>query len=304
MRREGYPKLFKNLRDSLRGEVHENELLSRHTTWRVGGAVDLFIVPEDKSELLTSLTLLEDAGIPWFVLGAGSNLLVKDGGIRGAVIHLGRFQQMVFDARGKARAGGGLPLMTLIRQSALQGLSGLESLAGIPGTVGGAVAMNAGAGAQEMADVVFSVTLAGPGGEEIWNAERLRFGYRSSELGGDKVVVEVLLQFTQAEPARLEEEIRQRIAHRQAAHSVGGFNAGSVFKNPEGCQAWRLIDEAGLRGASVGGARVSEKHANFIVNNGSATSSDILELMNRIRETVRLRTGIILEPEVCIVGTD
>jgi UDP-N-acetylmuramate dehydrogenase len=304
VRFEGYPKLFKNLRASLRGEVYENELLSRHTTWRVGGAVDFFIVPEDKSELLTSLDLLHDAGIPWFVLGAGSNLLVKDGGVRGAVIHLSRFQQMVFDAEGKARAGGGLPLMTLIRQSALRGLSGLESLAGIPGTVGGAVAMNAGAGGREMADVVRSVTLADPGGEEIWEAERLRFGYRSLELGGEKVVVEALLRLEQAEVAMLEEEIRWRIAHRQVAHSVDGFNAGSVFKNPEGCQAWRLIEEAGLRGASVGGARVSEKHANFIVNNGSATSSDILELMNRIRDTVRLRTGIMLEPEVRIVGTD
>jgi UDP-N-acetylmuramate dehydrogenase len=216
----------------------------------VGGPADLFIVPADRSELVTVLRLLAEAGIPWVAIGAGSNLLVRDGGFRGAALHTGRLRRIAFTEDGKVLAEGGVPLMTLIREAAVRGLGGLEALAGIPGTVGGGVAMNAGAGGQEMANVVREVHLAGPRGEEIWRAERLQFAYRSSNLTPERVVAAATLQFGAADPARLEEDIRRRLQKRQSAQRVGAPNAGSVFKNPEGQQAWRLIDAAGLRGAA------------------------------------------------------
>lgn len=296
--------LFESLQRSLRGRVLENEPLSGHTTWRVGGPADLFVVPADRDEVLTALRLFEEFGVPWMVLGSGSNLLVRDGGIRGAVLHPGRLREMVFETGGAVRVEGGLPLMALIRETARRGLSGIEALAGIPGTVGGAVAMNAGAGGQEMGEVVRSVTLAGPDGEETWAVEQLRFGYRRSALPPGRVVTEAQLQFRPAQPAVLKGEIRRRIQHRRTAHGVGGPNAGSVFKNPPGHHAWRLIDEAGLRGTVVGGAEVAQRHANFIVNRGGATARDVIELIDRVREAVRRRTGIVLETEVRIVGDD
>lgn len=296
--------LFEKLRDTLRGVVTADEPLARHTTWRVGGPADLFVAPEDRADLLTALKLLAADGVPWLVLGAGSNLLVRDGGLRGAVVHTGRLRELDFGPGGTVRAGGGLPLMTLIREAARRGLGGLEAMAGIPGTLGGGVAMNAGAGGQDIGSVVRSVTLAGPTGEERWGRERLRFAYRRSNLPGDRVLVAAELQLHEVEAALLEEAIAARIRHRREAQGVGAPNAGSVFKNPSGDQAWRLIDAAGLRGLTVGGARVSERHANFIVNAGGATARDILELIDRVREAVRRQSGTELEPEVRIVGED
>lgn len=286
------------------GRVRLNEPLARHTTWRVGGPADFFIEPASSSELCASLQLLEQANVPWFVLGAGSNLLVRDGGFRGAAIHLKHFRQLLFGPKGVVKAGAGLALMNLIRETVQHGLGGLETLAGIPGTVGGGVVMNAGAGGKSIGDVVRLVTLVGSGGEESWGVEKLGFAYRRSALSGDKVVVEVQFHLKPGDVADLEKEIERCLAHRREAHSVGGANAGSVFKNPEGFQAWQLIDETGLRGAVEGDAQVSRRHANFIVNRGNATARDILTLMDRIVEMVHKRTGILLEPEVHVVGVD
>jgi UDP-N-acetylmuramate dehydrogenase len=294
--------LIEKLQEALAGEVLEDEPLDRHATWRVGGPAEIFIVPADRHDLRQALTLLYEAKMPWLVLGAGSNLLVRDGGIRGAAIHTGRLRELSMEDGGTVRAGGGLPLMTLIRETARRGLAGLEALAGIPGTVGGAVAMNAGAGGQDLSGVVRSVTLAGGDGEEEWPAARLQFGYRSTALPKDKVVTAAQFSFHPADPGKVEEEIQFRTARRRETQSVGAPNAGSVFKNPPGLCAWRLIDEAGLRGLTVGGAMVAQKHANFIVNTGRATAGDILELIDRIRETVLKLTGIELEPEIRVVG--
>ena len=295
---------IEKLQRALAGKVLENEPLARHTTWRVGGTARIFIVPADHRDLLKALALLREAQVSWLPLGAGSNLLVRDGGVRGAVIHTVALRELHMEDGGVVRAGGGLPLMTLIRETSRQGLAGLEALAGIPGTVGGAVAMNAGAGGQELSGVVRSVILAGEEGEDEWSAERLNFGYRSSALPGDKVVTAAHLRFRPADAAELAKEIRTRIALRKDAQSVGAPNAGSVFKNPPGLSAWRLIDEAGLRGLTAGGAMVAQKHANFIVNRGGATAGDILALIDGIREKVLKQTGIELEPEVRIVGEE
>lgn len=278
--------------------------MARHTTWRVGGPADLFIEPLDRDELGRALALLGQARIPWLAVGGGSNLLVRDGGIRGAVLHLKHLRRLEIAPTGQVKAGGGLPLMTLIRATTAQGLAGLEALAGIPGTVGGGVAMNAGAGGQQLADVVESATLLGTTGETIWSRERLQFGYRRSALAGEWILVEADLGFRRDSAARLAEIVRQRLAQRRAAQQVGGPNAGSVFRNPPEQPAWKLIEQAGLRGARVGGARVAERHANFIVNTGDARARDIIELIDRIRDEVRKVSGIELEPEVRIVGED
>jgi UDP-N-acetylmuramate dehydrogenase len=296
--------LFETLRSRLKGTVTADELLSRHTTWRVGGPADLFIVPADRAELVTVLRLLAEAGVPWVAIGAGSNLLVRDGGVRGAVLHTGGLRRLTFAEDGRVQAEGGVPMMTLIREAAVRGLAGLEALAGIPGTVGGGIVMNAGAAGQAMADVVCEVHLAGPQGEEQWGRERLQFAYRSSNLPPDRVVAAATLQLRAADPSPLEEDIRRRLQQRQAAQRVGAPNAGSVFKNPEGQQAWRLIDAAGLRGEAIGGAQVAEKHTNFIVNRGGASARDILVLIDRVRERVLKHSGIKLEPEVRIIGDD
>lgn len=293
-----------NLRAAFHGEIRTAEPLSRHTTWRVGGPADLFLTPVDRDDLLLALRTLAAGGVPWFPLGAGSNLLVRDGGFRGAAVYLGLLRRLEFGLDGEVAAGGGLPLMSLVRATAGRGLSGVEGLAGVSGTVGGAVVMNAGAGGQELAAVVKTAILAGPEGEEIWDVDRLAFGYRRSAVPDGRIVVEATLRFTPASVNDLQEAIARHLAHRRAAHPVGLPHAGSVFKNPPGQAAWRLIEAAGMRGAKVGGAQISPPHANFIVNAGGATAADILTLIDRIREAVLKQSGIELVPEVRIVGED
>lgn len=278
--------------------------MARHTTWRVGGPADLFIEPADQADLLRALQLLKAAGVPWMVVGAGSNLLVKDGGIRGAVISLRNFRQLTIQPTGVVTAGGGVPLMALIRETTARGLAGLEALAGIPGTVGGGVAMNAGAGGQQLADVVKSVLLADPLGVETWTHDQLRFVYRNSALNRERILISAVMQFRHGDVAELAEIVQQRLGQRRSSQRVGGPNAGSVFKNPPGQSAWQLIEAAGMRGVEIGGAKVAEQHANFIVNGGQARAEDILALIEWIREQVRIVSGIELEPEVRIVGAD
>jgi UDP-N-acetylmuramate dehydrogenase len=296
--------LFDILKTSLPGRVLADEPMARHTSWRIGGPADLFVRPLDCGELIWVLDRLREHGVPWQVIGGGSNLLVRDGGIRGAVIHPGHFDTVIFETDCSVRAGAGLRLMRLIRAAAALGLGGLERLAGIPATVGGAVAMNAGAGGQDLAGVVRSVTLAGPDGTEEWPAAALRFGYRRSAVPADRIVTEACLQLHPADPAALEKEIAARLRHRRTTQGVGRPNAGSVFKNPPQESAWQLIDRAGLRGAAVGRAQVSERHSNFIVNCGGARAADVLALIDRIQKQVEQKTGIRLEPEIRIVGSE
>ncbi len=294
--------IVQEMRAALRGEVLTSEPMSRHTTWRIGGPADLFVQPQDRDDLLVALQVLQQAKIPWQVIGKGSNLLVGDGGIRGAVINTARLDRLDFSAAPLVSAEGGLRLMTLVREASRLGLGGLEQLAGIPGTLGGAVAMNAGAGEQDLGRLVRTVVLAGVDGEEEWTAEQLRFDYRSSNLPAGRVVVAVHLKLIKAEAEGLREEIKQRLLQRRRSQGVGRPNAGSVFKNPPGEQAWKLIDRAGMRGAVVGGARVSERHSNFIVNGGSARAADVLRLIEKIQDRVFRQSGISLEPEVRIIG--
>jgi UDP-N-acetylmuramate dehydrogenase len=295
---------LQQVRQFFRGRILTQEPLSRHTTWRIGGPAEFFVIPEDRADLLLLLRLAANAGVPWLTLGMGSNLLVREGGVRGLVIHTAKLTELTLQQDGLVRAGAGLPLMRLIMACARAGWRGLEPLTGIPGTVGGAIAMNAGASGREIGQLVRQVLLVGANGERICNAEALAFGYRRSALDGREVVAEIELLLERGEAAALLTEVTEQLATRRAVQAVEGPNAGSVFKNPAGGQAWRLIDQAGLRGYQVGGAQIAQEHTNFIVNKGGASADDVLALIATVQQKVQEKSGVLLEPEVRIVGED
>ena len=285
-----------------RGELLRDEPLWRHTSWQVGGAAAALLRPANHVDLVKAVRLLAAAGVPWMVIGGGSNLLVRDGGFPGVVIDLKELGEIRFGANGVVEVGAGARLNTLVKKLVAAGLGGLEELAGIPGTVGGAVVMNAGAGAQSLGQVVTEVEVLS-GETFAWRpVAELGFGYRHSALGKAEVITAVRLQLRQEDPELLAATYGEWMAHRRQSHAVGGPSAGSVFKNPPGKKAWELIDQSGWRGRGIGGARVAERHANFIINVGNAMAADIEALIDAIRADVLQQSGVALEAEVRIVG--
>ena len=294
--------LLDELAQRCRGEVLRDEPLSRHTTWRVGGPAAALFRPANHVDLVKAARLLNGAELPWLVLGGGSNLLVRDGGFPGVVIDLCHFNAVRLGADGIVEAEAGVRLNALIKQLVAGGLAGLEELAGIPGTVGGALVMNAGAGSQEFGQVVEEVEMLS-GETFLWrHAASLAFGYRQSGLEPGEIVTAVRLRLGSGDPELLNASYAERLQHRRQAHAVGGASAGSVFKNPPGKKAWELVAGCGWQGRGIGGALVSERHANFIVNTGRATAADIESLIEAIRSDVDRQTGVKLETEVKIVG--
>lgn len=289
---------------SLKGDLLPDEPLSRHTSLKVGGTADLFIAPEGEDEACAVLRELARHGVPTLVVGGGFNLLAKDGGFRGAVVSLRRLAAMEALGEGRVQVQAGATNRKLVEFCRERLLTGLEFLVGIPGTVGGALAMNAGAHGGETLAYVESVTFIGAQGKRVVEREKLCYGYRFLNVPPGETILSAV--FRQAEGKG--EEIDSRIAgffeHRKGVQQVGFPNAGSFFKNPPGRPAWRLIDEAGLRGKQIGGAQVSEVHANFLVNRGGATAKDFLELAALVKEEVLRHSGIALEEEVRIVGED
>lgn len=291
------------IRSMCRGKVRENEPLARHTSLAVGGPADLFIIPEDRADVVALMAILIPTGISRFVIGAGYNLLVRDGGFRGAVISLERLKGLQFMAAdGCISAEAGTGLAQLVRFAQQQGMTGIEFLGGIPGTVGGAVAVNAGAHGLAIMDRVEVLTTLQEGRTASRDRDELDFGYRHLRLEPGEIVLEALIRLEPASPDVIAERIEACLEHRRKAQKVQFPNAGSFFKNPTGRQAWQLIEQAGLRGAIVGGAQVSEVHANFLVNRGGATAADFLELAALIKEKVRQSSGVELEEEVRIIG--
>ena len=278
--------------------------MSRHTSFRVGGPADLYVRPADFPSLEAARAILAGFGLPVLVVGLGTNLLVRDGGIRGAVVSTARLSGWRVDGT-RMLAQSGSPLAALAREAARQGLSGLEFAAGIPGTLGGAVVMNAGAHGMCMADVVERVTVQGRGGRAVLQRDELEFTYRSSSLRGrDLVVVEAVLNLRPSSGAEVRQRMQALLEVRRRTQPRGLPSAGSFFRNPPGVAAGFLIEQAGCKGMRVGGAEVSPVHANFLVNLGGATAADILALAARVRERVAERFGLWLEPEVEIVGED
>ena len=302
------PPLVETLSARLGARACPGEPLARHTSFRIGGPADLLVVPESVEELALVLRATAGCAARVTLLGGGSNVLVGDRGVRGVVVKLGRGFARVDWQEGEGgaqvRAGAAANLGRLARAAATRGLAGLEHAEGIPGTVGGALFMNAGAYGGDVAGAAIAVEGLDAGGEPaVLPREALGFRYRGAALPPRFVVTAVRFALRREDPAAVHrrlEEVRQR---RVASQPHGRANAGSIFKNPAGDHAGRLIDVAGLKGARVGRARISERHANFIVNEGGASAEDVKGLMDLAQRVVWERSGIWLEPEVRFVGT-
>lgn len=289
----------------MRGKLLLNEPMSKHTSWRVGGPADRYYVPSNLADLSDYLQgLPENESLFW--LGLGSNLLVRDGGIRGTVIALsGALKELSVTDGGLVRAEAGVASAKVARFSVDQGYTGAEFLAGIPGTVGGALAMNAGAFGGETWDVVEAVeTIDCHGNIRQRSASDFKTGYRHVEVPAGEWFVAALFRLAERDDKSEDGKtvIKSLLSRRGSSQPMQTANAGSVFKNPENNYAARLIESCGLKGVCVGKACVSEVHANFIINTGGATAADIEGLIQQVRKTVVDNTGITLEPEVRIVG--
>jgi len=288
---------------ALRGTLLNNEPLSRHTSWRVGGTAARYYQPADIDDLALFVSQLPgDEKIYW--IGLGSNLLVRDGGFAGTIICTsGVLNNIHFLADGLVEVEAGVACPKVARQCAKHGLQGAEFLSGIPGTMGGALAMNAGAFGGETWQVIDSVRTVDRSGilHERCPAE-YQIGYRHVNGPQCEWFVSAKLKLQQGDSEQSLQKIKQLLAKRGTSQPTQQPNAGSVFRNPEGDYAARLIEEAGLKGTCIGGACVSDKHANFIVNTGTATASDIELLINKVAEEVRAQHQIELKTEVCIVG--
>jgi len=289
--------------ENLRGELRLEEPLSRHTTWRVGGPARRFYRPADREDLLCFLRAL-DAGEPLLWLGLGSNLLVRDGGFKGTVIATqGRLRRMAWPEPRRLYAEAGVACAKIARTAARAGLCGVEFLAGIPGTLGGALAMNAGAfGGETWRQVEAVETVDRHGVVRRREPADFEIGYR--QVGGPPgewfLAAELNLQ--EGDSLATQREIQRLLERRAATQPTRQASCGSVFRNPPGGYAARLIEGAGLKGLSIGGAQVSPKHANFIVNTGAARAEDIERLIEEVRRVVETRSGIRLETEVHCIG--
>ncbi len=295
---------YGDIKRLIRGEVLEMEPLARHTSLKVGGPADLFVIPADRDDLQALIDKLVAEKIQYIVLGGGYNLLVRDGGFRGVVVSLRSLHRLeeLPDARIAVEAG--TTNGVLVRFAEERRLAGLEFLIGIPGTVGGALAVNAGAHCEAVLDRVENITTLREGQVVVTVKEKLTFGYRQLALAPGEIVLAVTFCLARGSAEAIEERIEGFLAHRRTAQRVSYPNAGSFFKNPPGKQAWQLIDAAGLRGFRVGGAQAAEAHANFLVNRGGATARDFIELAGLIKAKVKEQSGILLEEEVRIVGED
>jgi UDP-N-acetylmuramate dehydrogenase len=285
------------------GGVRSNEPLARHVTFRIGGPADILLVPRSLDHLTATVAWLYKEGQPFVVLGRGSNVLIADRGVRGVVVKTGRGVANVRYEGGRVLAECGVSLPHLSRATAARGLAGLEFAAGIPGSIGGGVMMNAGAHGCSIAQFVRWVRVLTPGGERTWSRAEMGFGYRRSRLQEEPgLVLDAELDLIPADPrectARLEEWLRTR----SDTQPVGPPSSGCVFRNPEGDHAGRLIDIAGGKGMRVGSAVVSELHANYILNTGGARAADVLSLLAGVRALVRDRCGIDLAPEIKLIG--
>ena len=298
--------LVRRLRQIADLELKEDEPLSRHTSFGIGGPADLLLIPSTPEALCAALAATRDAGMTPLILGNGTNLIVRDGGIRGVVIRVaGEMSAVEFeDTSVIVEAGASLAAACL--QCAHRGLSGLEFAAGIPGTMGGALIMNAGAYGGEIGDITEWVEVATADGSiERMDGSELSFGYRRSILREQgHVVVRASLRLCEGDPSEIHANLCDTMEMRCARQPVSSPSAGSIFKRPEGDYAGRLLEAAGAKGMRVGRAAVSTKHANFMVNLGGATAADVIGLIEAAREVVFEKFGVMLEPEVCITGED
>jgi len=282
--------------------------MNQYTTFRVGGKVEALCRARELSDLQRMVSYLSEESIPYLVVGRGSNLLVRDGGLKGvAIILSGRLAAVEKNGRNDeyVLAGGGLSIGELLGYCNQKGLGGLEFLAGIPGTAAGALAMNAGAWGKDVGEVVREIQMVTHQGElDTKGRSDLHFSYRELSIPKGAVIFRIRFELNREKPETVAGRIAEYAKRRKARQPLEFPSAGSVFKNPPNNFAGRLIENAGLKGKRIGGAMISQRHANFIVNTGGARAEDILSLMDLARKKVREQTGIGLEPEIRVVGTE
>jgi UDP-N-acetylmuramate dehydrogenase len=284
----------------IRGEVRFKEPLSFHTSLRIGGAADIFVVPQDVDDIRHALMFADREQLPVAVIGGGNNLIVKDRGIRGVVLKL---EGCLGRAEFHGEAGAGVSLSALIREAAACNLGGIECLVGIPATVGGALAMNAGTPEGSIGDFVSAVYfLHADGTLGEFKPGAGAFTYRAFHAPPGSVLVGARLQLHRRPLAEIQKDIKQRLKVKKATQPLALASAGCVWKNPPGEIAAKLIEKAGLRSKRINGAEVSSKHANFIVNRGGAMAADVLAIMELTQERVHAHAGVRLEPEIRILG--
>lgn len=300
--------LVQNLCEITKKEyIFQNEDMKRHTTFKTGGPADIFVVPQSISEAAVIVRLLLAEKIPYRVIGNGSNLLVSDKGYRGVIICLSKGMDSIEINGNTLYAQAGALLSKVCYEAYEKSLSGLVFASGIPGSVGGAVCMNAGAYGGEMKDVITKVDLLDcTTGETVsFSNSQMGFSYRTS-IVKEKSLIVLGAEFSLAsgDKKTIKEEMDELSARRREKQPLEYPSAGSTFKRPEGYFAGKLIEDSGLRGYSVGGAMVSDKHCGFVINKGGATSEDIITLIRDVRRTVSDKFGVLLEPEVCLMGED
>jgi len=292
---------LEHIRSICSGEIHISEPLAPMTSFRLGGPVDIYIEPTDTAELRAVVRYLRETETTYLVLGNGSNILISDDGFRGVALNIEKnFSSLTID-NGIVTAGAGARLSKFVDFCVRHGRAGTEMLAGIPGTLGGAVIMNAGAYGGEISDHMVDVTVLRDGEVLTLSVEACGFRYRNSDLRGD-IVLSARFDLPQGEEQDLRVRRKELLLKRNAAQPVNYPNAGSIFKNPPGQYAGQLIEECGLKGRTFGGARISDLHANFIVNAESGTAADIIDAINHVRHVVYEKKGIELELEIQLIG--
>jgi UDP-N-acetylmuramate dehydrogenase len=290
------------------GEVLFDEPLSRYTSFGVGGPADAVVFPHNKEELKNTITQLVRQGLPFKPLGNGTNIIVRDGGYRGIIICLQKLSGMDMEEAGGGvtiHAEAGVALAEVVGCAVRAGLAGMEFCAGVPGSVGGAIRMNAGAYGREIKDVTAAVTFLTKTGEIIqYDRGELQFSYRNLTVPPDFIIVAAEFFLVRGDSEEIRQQVSAIMARRQEKHPLQYRNAGSIFKNPGKLPAGRIIEEMGLKGLKIGDAKISEQHGNFIVNLGEAKAADVLALIDRVIMKVRQERGIVLETEVHIIGED
>lgn len=293
------------MKDRLTGILYkENEPMSKHSTFRIGGPARYFITPKDIKQLQQAIVACKETSIPYMILGNGSNVLFLDEGYNGAVIAIGdAMSDITIDGTTiYAQAGAMLAKVSMLAKN--ESLTGMEFASGIPGTIGGAIVMNAGAYGGEMKDIVVSVDLLEDGEVRTYTCEQMQFAYRHSIVDNTKIVVGVTLRLEQGNQDEINARMEELKTARVTKQPLEYPSAGSTFKRPEGYFAAKLIDDCGLRGFRVGGAMVSEKHCGFVVNYDNATAKDVLSLMDAVSQKVYETFNVTLEPEVKIITCD
>lgn len=284
--------------------VFTEEAMSQHTTFKIGGPADYFLMPDKGEDVGRVIKICKEKEIPYFILGNGSNLLVGDGGYRGAVIQIYRNMSSVTVEGNEITAQAGALLSAVAAAAKNASLTGFEFAGGIPGTIGGAVVMNAGAYGGEMKDVLTEVTVMNAEGDIFTlPTEELELGYRTSIIKtAGYIVLEAKIRLKEGDPEVIRETMKDLTIRRTTKQPLEYPSAGSTFKRPEGYFAGKLLMDSGLRGYQVGGARVSEKHCGFVINAGGATAKDVRTLMENVRDIVYKKYGVTLEPEVKFLG--